>query len=573
MLFLNIETPRSRRGASLSFNRHYISIGRFPGNDLVLAESHISGRHAHIRYCDGRYLFSDLGSTNGSMVLRDDEALLLGPRGLPCVALSSNDLLVLGDMEHPVRVRVTMEARPARPGQQDTVLALRGPDQLEAIRRRVAEDQQAVGVLLRLVEQIGTASGEQDIVELVMEAALEAIPGALDVLLVQGDGDGDGDGDEAWLTVRAKAHRGAGICGRPSPQVFCRAREEGSVILYGQHDEAALPAQTLVSLGMGSGIAAPLWHQGQATAVLQINCAPGHYVLTELHLDLATVLAHHASVALERARLTEQAAALQQRLARTERLEAMGLLASGLAHDFNNLLAPIICYADAGLGCTSPDDEVQQDLLGIRDAARQAAVLTRQLLAFGRGRAGRVEVVDLNELLQDMGPLLTRLAGGASLEISPWEKPARVEADPAQVQQTLLNLVVNAADAVPEGAGRLHLETHVVQVSAADTAGHPELRPGTFVLLAVSDNGAGMDPATAERIFDPFFTTKRPGKGTGLGLATVYSILTRLGGSVAVFSEPGVGTVFELLIPAAEPDQEEASPYCARTVAGARASG
>ena len=629
MLFLNIETPRSRRGTSLSFNHHYISIGRSPGNDLVLAESHISGRHAHIRFSDGRYLFSDLGSTNGSMVLRDEEALVLGPRGLPCVALCSDDLLVLGDMDSPVRVRVTLEATEVG-ADQDTVLARRGPDQLETIRRRVAEDRRAVGVFLRLVEQIGAASGEQDIVELVMEAALEAIPGALDVLLVEGDSEGE-------LTVRAAIHRGNGICGRPSEQVFARVKEEGTVILYGQHDEAAMPAATLVSLGLGSGIAAPLWQEGCAAAVLQINCAPGHFVLSELHLDLATVLAHHASVALQQARLTERLRQSSDLLSLALRSAAVGLwemdlqrgrmvlgqdarqvlrlpaaprelpllrfLASVHADDRAGASAalqdhlrgrapffeaevrvcaageeggiwalfrgrvvqwcagqPILCYADAGLACTDPGHEVQEDLRGIREAGQQAARLTNQLLAIGRGRARPADTQDQNEVVEAMRPMLARLLKGASMEVAPCDQPVVVKADLSQVQQVLLNLVVNANDALA-GEGRLRLLTHLVQVDAEATAENPELRRGVFALLAVCDNGSGMDRATAERIFDPFFTTKGPGQGTGLGLATVYSIVTKHGGAITVHSEPGVGTVFELLFPALDADPAEATRY------------
>jgi PAS domain S-box-containing protein len=263
----------------------------------------------------------------------------------------------------------------------------------------------------------------------------------------------------------------------------------------------------------------------------------------------------------ERERLQSEAEheRLSNRHSQVQRLESLGELAGGIAHDFNNLLAVIINYAafvaedlstaastEIGDRWEGPRDDVEQ----IKLAAEQAAHLTRQLLAFARRDAVKPEVVDVNEIVGHVEQLLGRTLGEhvqllSSLGAELWP----VLIDPGQLEQILLNLAINARDAMPDG-GMLRVETANVDVDEAYASGCAELSPGCYVRLQVSDSGRGMSRESAQRAFDPFFTTKPPGKGTGLGLATVYGIVQRAGGCVQIYSEPGVGTTVTALLPA-----------------------
>jgi two-component system, cell cycle sensor histidine kinase and response regulator CckA len=234
-------------------------------------------------------------------------------------------------------------------------------------------------------------------------------------------------------------------------------------------------------------------------------------------------------------------AAQQQRaeqLEQSQRLEAVGRLAGGIAHDFNNLLTGILSYSDLILQELRPNDPVRSDVEQIRDAGQRAAGLTRQLLAFSRRQLLRPQVVSLNLSITELEPMLQRLLGPeVSLETSLDPELGNILIDPNQVEQALVNLVLNARDAMPTG-GRLRLTTMNV-----------ELEGSPYVRLRVSDTGAGMDPATRARIFEPFFTTKQGGGGRGLGLSTVYGIVEQSGGRIAVQSSPGEGTTFNLEFP------------------------
>ena len=238
---------------------------------------------------------------------------------------------------------------------------------------------------------------------------------------------------------------------------------------------------------------------------------------------------------------------LQAQFQQAQKMEAVGRLAAGIAHDFNNLLTVINGYAEMLL--RRPDADVPAKAVSIRKAGERAAGLTQQLLAFSRQQVLQPQVLNLNAVLAEMDPLLRRILGeDLALETHLAPHLAGVRADPGQIGQVLMNLVVNARDAMPNG-GRLTLETGNVELDAHYAATHPEVVPGPYVMLAVTDNGAGMDAATLAHIFEPFFTTKPAGQGTGLGLATVFGIVKQSGGSVAAYSELGRGTSMKIYLP------------------------
>jgi Signal transduction histidine kinase regulating C4-dicarboxylate transport system len=254
---------------------------------------------------------------------------------------------------------------------------------------------------------------------------------------------------------------------------------------------------------------------------------------------------------MEERRATEEALRKsEEELRHSQKMEAVGRLAGGVAHDFNNLLTAIIGYAQLIATRTSSNSLAKQNAELIGKAGEQAAALTRQLLAFSRKQILQPKVIDLNTLVVEMEKLLRRVIGERfDLQSHPDAKNGRVKADPSQLEQVVLNLGVNARDAMPRG-GRLIIRTTNVtldhQVAAELSA---SLRPGDYVELSVTDTGAGMDEETMSHIFEPFFTTKGPGKGTGLGLATVYGIVRQTGGGISVESELGKGSTFRIYLP------------------------
>jgi PAS domain S-box-containing protein len=261
---------------------------------------------------------------------------------------------------------------------------------------------------------------------------------------------------------------------------------------------------------------------------------------------------------------------IEDQLRQSQKMEAVGRLAGGIAHDFNNLLG--IVTACTELLRTRVDSGSVEYLDNIREAAKRGAALTRQLLAFGRKQQQQVQVqvIDLNERLKDLSKLLRPLMGDdVEIALLPRSATAIVETDPGQMDQIVVNLAVNARDAMPRG-GKLILETGVFDFDEAFAREHPAISVGRYVMLAVSDNGTGMDEATRSRIFEPFFTTKEMGKGTGLGLATVYGIVKQSGGHVWVYSEPGHGTTFKIYLPSAEHKLETAAEVHAEALPARR---
>ena len=251
---------------------------------------------------------------------------------------------------------------------------------------------------------------------------------------------------------------------------------------------------------------------------------------------------------------------LEEQLRQAQKMETIGMLAGGIAHDFNNLLTIISGYSHMLAAGLAGDERNQSAAEQIIKASDRAAALTSQLLAFSRRQVTQVKTLDLNALVKGMAPMLRRLIGEhINLRIVAGPELGGVHADAGQVEQVIMNLVVNARDAMAEG-GKLIIETQNAELDGAFLSKHMEVRPGPYVMLSVTDTGIGMDAATREKVFEPFFTTKVQGQGTGLGLSMVYGIVKRGGGAVNVYSEPGHGTTVKVFFPRAASVAAVAAP-------------
>ena len=302
----------------------------------------------------------------------------------------------------------------------------------------------------------------------------------------------------------------------------------------------------------------PLLVQDRVIGILGVVSDDRGRRFAPAEIALLQRLAQLAALALENARLHESAQReiverdrLHGQLRQAQKMEAIGRLAGGIAHDFNNLLTAIGGYAELGLADLeggSPE-AAAESITQIRRASSRAAELTAQLLAFSRKQVLDLRELDVNEVVSDMASMLARMLGEdivLSAQLDP--ELGTVMADPGQVEQMVMNLAINARDAMP-GGGNLSIVTSNIELSPGEPPPAPELLPGSYVLLRIADTGVGMEPELAERVFEPFFTTKDVGEGTGLGLATVHGIVSQSGGAVWAESEPGVGTCFSICLP------------------------
>ena len=284
-------------------------------------------------------------------------------------------------------------------------------------------------------------------------------------------------------------------------------------------------------------------------SVLEVLKAGAADYITRHHLSRLGVT---VSREMSQAEGRRERSRLEHQFRQAQKMEAVGRLAGGVAHDFNNLLTVITGYAELLLADASLEMSQRTALEEIQRAAERGGALTHQLLAFSRRQPFSPQTVHLNTLIVRMEKMLSRLIGeDVELITVAGAEPATVRTDPGQLEQVVMNVVVNARDAMP-GGGKLIIETANAQVDQGYAGPNVDLKPGTYVVLAVSDTGMGMDSETITHLFEPFFTTKAPGKGTGLGLATAYGIVKQSGGAISVYSEPGRGTTVKIYLPSAE---------------------
>jgi signal transduction histidine kinase len=435
---------------------------------------------------------------------------------------------------------------------------------------RLFEDTHArLAQMRRLAElsQLVTSSLDQRrVLDFVADAALDLLRGDLARLwLVEGDDD--------RLRLAASRARGelpaeggveilpagAGLAGWVVQQR--RSRSAPDLL----SDPLVFQKDWFVKAGIVSQLVVPLVAGDEAIGALVVSTRVRR-VFDQEDIELMEIFAAKAAIALSNARLYREAQEAYDQLARAQdllmqaqKMDAVGRLAGGIAHDFNNLLTVIIGRLDAALDVLPRDDARRADIELAAGAAERASGLTRQLLAFSRRQALAPAVTDLNVIVRDVAQLLRRLIGeNIELGTTLASAPTPVRADRGQIEQVIVNLVVNARDAMPAG-GRLTIGTASVDIATPPPTG-VDAPPGAYVRLTVTDSGHGMDPETRRRVFDPFFTTKDIGRGTGLGLATVYGIVKQHEGYVAVDSAPGAGATFRIYLPRVEGDVVTATP-------------
>lgn len=329
----------------------------------------------------------------------------------------------------------------------------------------------------------------------------------------------------------------ARILGFDSPEDLMEHRKDIATEHYADPEARARLLRVLAEEGVVAGHECEVFRKDQSRIWVLVN-------LRAIRDRSGSLLCYEGSL-----EDTTERKMLEEQLRQSQKLEAVGQLAGGIAHDFNNLLTAILGYSDLAIRRLNAEDPLHRNLSEIKRAAERASSLTSQLLAFSRKQILQPKVINLNSIVSDMDRMLRRLIG-EDIDLLTKTEPelGSVKADPGQIEQVLLNLAINARDAMHEG-GKLTIETANVSLGGEYAVRHVGNASGDYVMLAVSDTGTGMDDETRARCFEPFFTTKEVGRGTGLGLSTVYGIVTQSGGNIWVYSEVGRGTTFKIYLP------------------------
>ncbi len=348
---------------------------------------------------------------------------------------------------------------------------------------------------------------------------------------------------------------------------FLRAYEYTEDEILGQHVSVLRSGHTdprvladMSESTRGDGWRGEIWNQAKSGRVFQVSLATST-VRDEQGRPIALIgVARDESIRHE----------LEVKLRQAQKLDAVGRIAAGVAHDFNNLLSVILWSCEEALWQPLVDPQTRLRLNDAYDAAEAASALTRQLLAFGRPQVLRPRIISLNRVVTDTKRIIELLMGKDIESVMQLDAAlGHIRGDAVQLQQVIVNLAINARDAMPDG-GRLVIETRNVSLGYEDEPRHPQMVPGRYVMLIVSDTGEGMDEATMARIFEPFFTTKPTGRGTGLGLSSVLATVEQCGGFIWPYSEPGRGSSFHLYFPRVEPDPEALPAPAPEVAPGAR---
>jgi len=431
----------------------------------------------------------------------------------------------------------------------------------QADHRAIREYESLLDRIASLAQTLGTARDLVTIYRAMRDFALRSAPcNAMAVTIYDAEREtrkmeyGWADGHELDVTSVNPMPVGDGLAGTAIKSQKVSITHDYKKSLEGRYHHFIDPKGN--QQVADSALAAPMTIMGRTLGVVEIQSYESDAYKDE-HATAMRMAANLGANAVENVRLLAREHEREEQLRQSQKLESIGQLAGGIAHDFNNLLTVISGYSELSLRKLGPDDPVHRNILEIKKAGDRAARLTHQLLAFSRKQVLQPKVLDLNDAISDANKMLGRLIG-ADIEVGLFLKPGlwKVKADPGQIDQVLVNLVVNARDAMPHG-GKLSIRTSNVEMDPEVVREYVSVQSGRHVLLMVSDTGVGMDEPTQQRVFDPFFTTKEVGKGTGLGLSTVYGIIKQSGGYIAVESAVGKGTIFKVYLPSVEEDSPD----------------